>query len=110
MSEDTDSDNELDDDFEEDLEDFEDDDDDILDEDNGSESTEPKKKDNKFSGGLHYFLVCNPQGYLGIVHLYRPRISHMIRNSSQMSTRDILQRKNHRTVLLPSYNRGSEFS
>jgi hypothetical protein len=47
MSEDTDSDNELEDDFEEDLEDFEDDDDDILDEDNGSESTETKKKDNE---------------------------------------------------------------
>jgi hypothetical protein len=47
MSEDTDSDNELDDDFEEDLEDFEDDDDDILDEDNGSEGTKPKNNDNK---------------------------------------------------------------
>jgi hypothetical protein len=47
MSEDTDSDNELDDDFEEDLEDFEDDDDDILDEDNGSEGTETKNKDNE---------------------------------------------------------------
>jgi hypothetical protein len=47
MSEDTDSDNELDDDFEEDLEDFEDDDDDILDEDNGSESTETKNKDDE---------------------------------------------------------------
>jgi len=46
MSEDADSDNELEDDFEEDLEDFEDDDDDILDEDNGSESKETKNKDN----------------------------------------------------------------
>lgn len=46
MSEDA-SDNELDDDFEEDLEDFEDDDDDILDEDNGSESKETKNKDDE---------------------------------------------------------------
>lgn len=45
MSEDT-ADDELDDDFEEDLEDFEDDDD-ILDEDNGSEGTETKNKDNE---------------------------------------------------------------
>jgi len=47
MSEDTDSDNELEDDFEEDLEDFEDDDDDILEEDNGSESTKTKNKENE---------------------------------------------------------------
>jgi hypothetical protein len=47
MSEDADSDNELDDDFGEDLENFEDDDDDILDEDNGSESKETKNKDNE---------------------------------------------------------------
>ena len=47
MSEDTDSDNGLDDDFEEDLEDFEDDDDDILDEDNGSEGPETKKESKK---------------------------------------------------------------
>ena len=46
MSEDADSDNEIDDEFEEDLEDFEDDDDDILDEDDGSEGT-PKKKENE---------------------------------------------------------------
>lgn len=46
MSENT-ADDELDDDFEEDLEDFEDDDDDILDEDNGSEGTETKNKDNE---------------------------------------------------------------
>ncbi|MGA9152120.1 MAG: hypothetical protein WBZ36_16210 [Candidatus Nitrosopolaris sp.] len=45
MSENTDSDNEVDDDFEEDLED--DDDDDILDENNGSEGKETKNKDNE---------------------------------------------------------------
>jgi hypothetical protein len=44
MSENTDSDNEVDDDFEEDLED---DDDDILDENNGSEGKETKNKDNE---------------------------------------------------------------